>query len=177
MLSQQNKKLLVSGLGASLFYFKRGFILYGVWNDEHLEDVINKVVSVIGGGENAKKLLWETATAESERGTYPVYNPFRDYGLGVMQFDKVGFLDTKERTSQANKDKIKKAFGYDINQVKYEDLRFSVELSVIFARLKYWLVPSPIPSTLQGRAEYWKTWYNSEYGAGTPHKYIAKNGG
>jgi len=33
------------------------------------------------------------------------------------------------------------------------------------------------PSTLEGRANYWKTWYNSSLGKGTIKHYIESNKG
>ena len=44
--------------------------------------------------------------------------------------------------------------------------------AIIHCRLKYWRVPKPMPNSLEGRAEYWKTYYNSSGGAGTIEKYI-----
>lgn len=145
--------------------------MYGLFNKQELINIINNVVDNLGGGSNAKLLLYETAGIESLWGTI-TYNPLRDYGLGVMQFDRVGFEDTKNRTSSSKKEKILKIYGVDIDMVNYRDLIFSPLLSVIFARLKYLLVPSPIPDTREQRATYWYKWYN---GGGIGSLEFAKN--
>ena len=51
-------------------------------------------------------------------------------------------------------------------------LEKSIAAGIIHCRLKYWRVPKRMPNTLEGRAEYWKTYYNSSDGAGTEEKYV-----
>lgn len=46
-------------------------------------------------------------------------------------------------------------------------------LACLFARLHYMRVPAPIPLDLHGQAEYWKRYYNTHAGKGTPMKYLA----
>lgn len=173
---QRNKWLIVIAAISAAIYYKRSFMFYGLLSRDQLEHTIDKVVSVLGGGVPAKKLLLETAAAETDLGK--AIDTSWNVGIGIMQFDKIGFDDVKQRTSAAKKALIERTFGIDIDRVEYTDLRWNPLLSVIFARLKYLLVPGAIPDTIQGRAAYWKKWYNSELGAGTPEHYIdmaAKN--
>jgi hypothetical protein len=174
MLSLQHKVIIGGAIG---LFLTRGLFMYGLLNKQQLFNIIDDVVETVGGGENAKDLLIETANIESKFGTIP-YNPYRGYGLGVMQFDKVGFYDTQARTSERLKQVIKQRYGVEIDKLQYEDLRFSPLISVIMARLKYYLVPSKIPDTIQARADYWYKWYNGG-GAGTPEqgrtKYLTIN--
>ena len=51
-------------------------------------------------------------------------------------------------------------------------LEKNIASGIIHCRIKYWRVPKRMPNTLEGRAEYWKKYYNSEQGAGTEEKYI-----
>jgi len=162
--------LIVAVLGVLLIVQKRSIMFYGLTSRTHLYDMVDDVVACLGGGENAKKLLLETAAAETGLGEAVDTSWWT--GIGLMQFDKIGFDDVKQRTSPAVKDKVLHCFGIDIDRVEHTDLRWSPLLSLVFARLKYRLVPSAIPSTLEGRAAYWKKWYNSELGAGTPQHYI-----
>jgi hypothetical protein len=153
--------------------------MYGLLTKEHLKDMVNDVVDNFGGGKNAYALLLETAQIESKSGTYP-YNPFRDYGIGVMQFDRIAFDDVKARTKQSIKDKVYQIYGLDINKLAYEDLRFSPLYSVLFARLHYRLIPDAIPDTLEDRAEYWFEHYNRAHHLGKDiqvQKYIEANKG
>ena len=48
----------------------------------------------------------------------------------------------------------------------------NIAAGIIMCRLKFWRVPKPIPHDLMGQAKYWKKYYNSDLGAGTPEKFI-----
>lgn len=144
--------------------------MYGLLSRSQLEETINNVVSKLGGGEPAKKLLMETAAVETDLGA--AVDTSWGVGVGIMQFDPIGFDDVKERTSTGLKAQVMMQFGIDIDRSSIGDLRYSPLASVVFARLKYRLVPSVIPDSQVGRAVYWKKWYNSSLGAGTPAKYL-----
>lgn len=45
-------------------------------------------------------------------------------------------------------------------------------LACLFARLHYLRVPAPVPDNHASRADYYKRWYNTPLGAGTPDKYL-----
>jgi hypothetical protein len=169
MKSQYKIALSIVALGATL-YFKRSLMFYGLVNRQQIHDTVDKVVECLGGGINAKMLLLETSAAETGMGD--AVDKSWNVGIGLMQFDEIGFIDVQQRTSRSKKDLVLNCFGVDIDRVVHTDLRWSPLLSVIFARLKFMLVPSSIPSTLQGRADYWKKWYNSTLGAGTPEHYM-----
>lgn len=53
-------------------------------------------------------------------------------------------------------------------------LMTNLRLQVVLARLKYYMVPEAIPSTLNGQAKYWKQYYNTPQGGGTSDEYIEK---
>lgn len=46
-------------------------------------------------------------------------------------------------------------------------------LALMFCRLHYLRVPSPVPRDLAGQAAYWKQHYNTPLGKGTAEKYLA----
>ncbi len=54
-----------------------------------------------------------------------------------------------------------------------KELTINLALQVLLARLKYYMVPDPIPDELIGQARYWKQHYNTPLGAGTEDQYIA----
>jgi hypothetical protein len=58
-------------------------------------------------------------------------------------------------------------------ELKWE-LTVNLALQVLLTRLKYYMVPDPIPPSrdLRGHAEYWKQHYNTPLGAGTVEQYI-----
>jgi len=169
-----NKKQKIVLLTIVFFLLKeKGLFMYGLISKQHLKDIIKDVVSILGGGINAELLLWETAGAETNFGNTPDFTINSGYGL--MQFDFLGFADTQHRTEKSVKDKVKNTWGIDIDSINIKELNYSPFLSVLFARLKYMLVPSVIPDTLVGRAEYWKRYYNSNKGEGTVEHFIQAN--
>ena len=116
-------------------------------------------------------MLLETACAETALGKYADPTP-NGAGHGLCQFDQIGFDDVKARTRQKDKNLIYVGFGYDINNCQLSDLDNDPLLSFIFCRLKFKLRPEPIPKTVEGRARYWKQFYNTEAGKGTVEHYL-----
>lgn len=171
----QHKKLILTGIFLYTVVQFRSFYMYGLISKQHLDDIITDVTNTLGDGSNhtAHLLLKETAMAETHYGDTPDTHLFSGYGL--FQFDKPGFDDVVQRTSQRNKDLIKKVYDIDIDQVSLLALQWSPLLSTIFARLFYLLKPGTIPDTLEGRAQYWKHYYNTKLGAGTVEHYIKAN--
>jgi hypothetical protein len=49
-------------------------------------------------------------------------------------------------------------------------------LGAVMARALYWSIPHPLPASGNwlGHAAYWKSYYNSPFGAGTPAKFLAR---
>lgn len=141
----------------------------------YLHEVAWKVCDVLGNGANncAHKLLIETCGAETGFGTYKDQTKYA--GMGIMQFDKIGFDDVKARTREKHKKLLLDKMGIDIELVEWEHLRYNVVLSMVWARLKYKLVPEKIPETMEARSRYWKQYYNTEAGKGSVEHYIAAN--
>ena len=177
-----NKIALYSAIGLSLgglMINSNSFKYYGVppvGKDTFIYAIVQYVCFIFGSGDNSNaiNLLSETIKSETQNATAQDYS--KEYGEGLGQFDKSSFQDVISRTSQKNKDKIKKYFLIDLNSAKYEDLRKNPILSVILIRLKYWLVPYAIPSSIEDRYRYYKKYYNSIYGKATYSHYLASNG-
>tara|TARA_R100001510_G_C7639430_1_gene197136 strand:- start:711 stop:1202 length:492 start_codon:yes stop_codon:yes gene_type:complete len=51
-------------------------------------------------------------------------------------------------------------------------LTTNIIAQIVVCRLHYWRVPKPLPRTIQEQSVYWKAYYNSEKGAGTPEHFI-----
>lgn len=168
-MSRRSKTALILA-GLALLMMQRSFLYYGLTTRKQLNDHIAAVVEEIGGGVAAENLLIETASAETNIGK--TLDRTWMAGIGIMQFDRIGFDDVKMRTPQRLKMKVLQRFGVDIDRAEHTDLRYSPLLSVIFARLKYRLIPDPIPQTLEERGLYWKKHYNSYAGKGTVDHYI-----
>jgi len=147
--------------------------MYGLVCD--LKHIAVEVCQCLGNGANqtAVKLLIETAGAETGKGT--IKDNTIEAGMGITQFDWIGFKDVLDRTREKDRDKILEYFDIDIDWIKWEDLRYNPLLAMIFTRLKYKLIPEAIPNALEARAKYWKKYYNTEAGKGTPEHYLKMN--
>ena len=56
---------------------------------------------------------------------------------------------------------------------KWEEiLEKNIAAGIVHCRLKYWRVPKKMPSSVEGKANYWKKYYNSELGAGDPEHFV-----
>ena len=53
-----------------------------------------------------------------------------------------------------------------------EILEKNIAAGIVHCRLKLWRIPKSLPNTLEGRANYWKKYYNTDQGKGTEEKYI-----
>lgn len=146
---------------------------YGVYNEAHLIGCIKKAVHVFGGGNKAIKLLAGTACAETDFATFPDVHPEK-LGVGVTQFDQIGFDDVIKRTRPKNVRKFHANYNYDWSTLTLDKLAYDPELALAITRLKYMLVPESLPTTVEGMAKYWKRYYNT-YAAnakGTPEKFL-----
>lgn len=149
------------------------YIYYGLVNQRQALDTAKAVCAAVNDlpGHYSLELLLETAAQETRLGTVKDPSPYRA-GTGLCQIDPIGFKDAVERCPPAWKAMFKLAFDVDISKVQYVELEHSPLLSFIFCRIHYRLAPGAIPATVPERAAYWKTFYNSVLGAGTPLEYI-----
>ena len=72
-------------------------------------------------------------------------------------------------------DAIKTAFTPAGGNLEFEQITHDDGYAALMARLKYVRVPAalPVAGNLRGQAEYWKTYYNTHLGKGTPAEYVA----
>lgn len=148
---------------------------YGLVKKSHFEDIVMAVCECLGHGVNktAYNLIIETARAETNLGK--TEDKSVNNGHGITQIDKIGYDDILSRTRKTDKEKLKDCFGIDIDLTTFNDLRYNPLLSAIFTRLKYKLITDEIPSTKNGRADYWKKYYNTLAGKGTTEHYLKAN--
>ncbi|AUS02272.1 hypothetical protein NVP2096O_37 [Vibrio phage 2.096.O._10N.286.48.B5] len=147
---------------------------YGIKSKSQARDIAVKVACAFGGGYKAMMLMIETACTETHLGTYPDRHPEK-LGVGITQFDEIGLDDLKARTRSRHYNILLNEFGYDLNLVELSDLAHDATLAFALTRMKYILVPEPIPRTLAERADYWKRHWNSNHpnAKGTPASYIS----
>jgi len=111
----------------------------------------------------AVNLLLGTAAQESLFGTY--IRQMRGPALGIFQMEPRTFIWLQEH--------YKKTYP-NIRERKAEDLEWDLRLAIVFARLRYRIVPVPLPDAddVLALAEYWKEHYNTERGKGTIEQFV-----
>ena len=67
--------------------------------------------------------------------------------------------------------KLSEKLNLSDNDLK-EFLWGNIVAGIVFCRLKYWRVPKKMPSSVEGKANYWKKYYNTELGAGDPEHFV-----
>lgn len=153
-------------------------VYYGLISQSHLVDVCCFVANLIPGANAMATfhLLLETAAAETQLGTFKDPTP-EGAGAGAFQidadtFDWIQAKNLNSRLSQA----IEAATGIVIAKVQYIELRNNPLLCALFCRLRYAVITEAIPTTLEGRAAYWKKFYNTydKSAKGTVEGYIKK---
>ena len=151
-----------------------------------IEGIVAEVSKIFNDGRNATEMLKEIAIVESNMGqtsgTYDIAVDSKGNrgSLGVAQIDEIAFKEIQSRLkggkgrnkyTQKTIDRVQDALGVDPTTIKYEDLADD-KTNLIFARLYLMMRPDPIPKTPQDRAKYWKKYYNTVLGKGTPQKYL-----
>lgn len=141
---------------------------YGARNEAEIKDIIVEIASKYAWGANFTDLynmLFEIICAETNFGH--AKDTTLESGEGLTQFDKTTF---NELYSQAQ---LEKKLPSEFNGLTYYDLRKNPKFSVFMARyFIYKRIPHKIPSTIEGRANDWKKYYNTIYGAGTIQHYM-----
>ena len=147
---------------------------YGYVDDTLAVQMARKICDCIGPGKynTAVHMIIETAVAETGLGR--IEDKTDGAGMGITQFDKIPFNDIRNRSIKL-RPIILKELGVDISKVDWDDLRYNIFLSLLFARLLYWLKGEPIPQTIEERAAYWKLHYNTKLGKGTVEHYLMMN--
>ena len=124
-----------------------------------LPQLYNKAVS---------QLILGTIAVESDFGVYRnQINPNYQGAKGITQIERPTFNDLKKR--------YEKIYP-KIADIEWEDLSFDDMKAIVFCRLKYLSVKSPLPkeSDIEAMSAYWKIFYNSIFGAGRVTDFIKK---
>lgn len=146
------------------------FVSYGVNSLSDIKEVCKAIANKYHFGANKEilyRMLLETAVVETNAAT--AKDTTATSGRGLFQFDKIGYDEAKkQRLKRGNTD-----FQKQIDEGYMGDsILLNAYFACYMARMYYLKVSKAIPNTLQERANYWKTYYNSIYGAGTPEHYI-----
>lgn len=154
-------------------------MFYGVTRKNQLLEIVHDVCHVFRlphhnekDIQNAIAQCVETLCVETRLGTARDVT-LKNVGVGVCQFDQIGFTDTVARMKPAHKQKAFDVFGVDFNGFTLNDLAYAPAASIILMRNFYLLLPDKLSPNRLARAKLWKQRYNTVAGAGTIEHYLA----
>ena len=150
---------------------------------DQIRSLVFKVCYGVGdkyGTKEAVQLVLETGVVESN------YKFIRQLGDGparsFWQIEPATEVDNLQHYLKHRTPLMSKCAEVSMVDIKHwqnfseplwsDILEKNLAAAIIHCRLKYWRVPKKMPNSLEGRAKYWKTYYNSAEGAGTVEKYI-----
>lgn len=108
-------------------------------------------------------------------------------GFGLGQIELNTHASTYEHQLRYKKERLKKIIKYFnlkdydnvidyINNKEYKNnkklLQYNDEYNILFIRLRYIPFPEKIPSDIEGKAKYWKKYYNTSIGKGKIEDFI-----
>ena len=149
-----------------------------VYNYKLISKSINAAIKMINQKKDigGYQFLLEIAMVESMLGTHPRTVRIGQNDRGPFQLNDVGFNETKNYKSHRSLLKYYKnlkKFGIDWLNTSVE-LTNTALFGAIAARLLLLIDTKPIPNDFEGRAEYWKSEYNTYAGKGTVKDYIER---
>jgi len=109
------------------------------------------------------QLMLGTAAQESDLGFYLRQWPTGP-ARGVWQMEKDTVSDLVGRYLQKpGNDELRHAvMGFWTgNHFVEDEIVWNMALACALARVRYWMVPIPIPEDLEGQARYWDVYYNA----------------
>jgi len=130
---------------------------------------------VICNKPEAIELMLGTWAQESDGGLYT--HQLKDGPAhGLWQIEKYTFFDIVLRCRKYHYEVMRRNIGlYDLHTDEaFELLITNHSFCCQAARIKYFLCPGSIPLTIQGQAEYYKKYYNTQFGVATIEEYIEK---
>lgn len=143
---------------------------------EIIDDVLKRMEEdiEIPYSEDAARLIFETGMTESG------YRHLEQMGGGPA----VSFFQMEERTINSMFENYISyrpktvACLYRLGLVERHMVfcvMTNIALAVAFCRLYYWRKPGSIPDDMEGRAKYWKNYYNTSGGKGSFKHYMDSN--
>tara|TARA_R100000808_G_scaffold24726_1_gene57892 strand:- start:4138 stop:4626 length:489 start_codon:yes stop_codon:yes gene_type:complete len=150
---------------------------------KQMKSLISSVCEDMGkkfSSEDAINLVLATGIVESR------YEYVRQMGDGparsFWQVEAATAVDNLAHYLKHRPDLMKKCAKASMVDVKHwqsfeedlweEILEKNIAAGIVHCRLKYWRVPKKMPNSVEGKADYWKKYYNTEGGKGDPEHFV-----
>ena len=148
---------------------------------QQMRSIINDVLQKLGDkycNKHALDLVYNTGLVESK---YVYLKQKKGPAMGFYQWEPWVAVDICENYLKYREELMKKVAEVCMLDWKYfldpkEDewryiLTTNIAAQIVLCRLHYRRVPKPLPKTLEDQAFYWKKFYNSAKGKGTPEHF------
>lgn len=141
----------------------------------HLERyIIIPILDYIGmNSKSAVNLLLGTAAQESRLGEY--LHQINGPALGIYQCEPNTLDDIFNKYLRHRKELLKKVLKLSaLGLTRSKNAEGNLYYATAIARIHYYRVFEPLPSSddIEGLANYWKKYYNTEKGKGTTEEFI-----
>ena len=148
----------------------------------HLRDNVIVPVLQMMGSHNPKladpkavDLLLGTAAQESDLGFFLIQEHASNGAKGIYQIEDETHDDIVKRYLERPENALLKQLLQSISPTSPNPnhLIGNLYYATFLARLKYWMVPEPIPETREGQADYYKRFFNTAEGAASVDEYLS----
>ncbi len=149
-------------------------------DQKQMRGIINDILQRIDlNNKGALELVYNTGLVESK---YVYLKQIKGPARGFLQCEPWVAVDICENYLKYREDLMKKVAEACLLDWRYflepkeVDWRFilttNLAAQIAICRLHYRRVPKKLPTTLEEQAIYWKEYYNTAKGAGTPAKFL-----
>lgn len=125
----------------------------------------------------ATNLLLGTCAQESHLGKY--FHQIEGPALGIFQMEPATYEDIMDNYLNRRKDiydRLATGIKFDLTPgiSSLKCIIHNLWFASAMCRIHYYRVKEPLPAydDIEGLAYYWKTYYNTKYGKGTPTEFV-----
>ena len=154
------------------------------YNQSQYLDAVDKVNTMYtdAGYGDVGQFMKNMAATESNIGA----DSLGDYSFGATQIDPIKYQDIVQRATGPEGEKrvnLANTFlreeldrpDFDILGLDLTQEGHNPYISAALTRMGLLNIPESVPQTLEGQANYWKKYWNTEAGKGTPEHFMAQS--
>tara|TARA_R100001594_G_scaffold141731_1_gene187997 strand:- start:334 stop:786 length:453 start_codon:yes stop_codon:yes gene_type:complete len=145
-----------------------------------MKDIVVEVLAMlekqtgIPKTREAVNLIYETGMAES--GYRALVQKGGGPALSFFQIEPATGRDIFNNYVEFRQKLVEALINFGLDPMNLDFcIKTNIAIAICMCRFHYRRVPSAIPRTKEGRAKYWKTYYNTVKGKGTIEHYMEAN--
>ena len=145
-----------------------------------MKDIISEVLSMLESYTGIQKtkeavnLVYETGMAES--GYRALVQKGGGPAVSFFQIEPATGRDIFNNYVEYRQSLVEALIQFGLDPMNLDFcIKTNIAIAICMCRFHYRRVPSAIPKTKEGRARYWKKYYNTELGKGSVEHYLEAN--